>query len=55
MPKATLFWMIMIIILLFGGWGWYAGTWTYHVVGVSFILWVLIALIGWQVFGPPIQ
>lgn len=55
MPKGVAFWMIMIIVLLFGGWGWYVGTWGWQVMGISFVVWVLIALVGWQVFGPPIQ
>jgi len=56
MPKGILFWVIMLLLLLggLGGYFWAGGLglmWG----GCGLILWIVIALIGWQVFGPPIQ
>ena len=57
MSIGLLFWLIMIIGLLFGfafrsnsAWaGWYGpyGDWL--------ILFILLALLGWGVFGPPLH
>lgn len=48
MPIGILFWMLMILWLFLGGYA----NWGNHVyVGASLLLWVIIALLGWQVFG----
>jgi hypothetical protein len=51
MPKGMLFWVIFIIVLIFAlfaswpiGWG---SAWL--------VVFVLLGLLGWAVFGPPIQ
>lgn len=53
MTKGLLFWIIFLITLLFGGW------WSYGLgvgyFGGSLIVMVLIGLVGWQTFGPPIK
>jgi len=51
MSKGFLFWVIMVVILLFGA-GWRAG-WTgaYGPWGFGLILYILLFLLGWQVFG----
>jgi hypothetical protein len=54
MSFELLFWIIMLFWLitgwlwnsnptLFGAWGWMPNT---------FLLWVLLALLGWKVYGP---
>ena len=50
MSIALLFWVIMLVGLLFGV---YTNR-TSPIVWVSnnLVLWVLLALIGWRVFGP---
>ena len=57
MTIGFLFWLIWILALLFGGVGvfraepagrWYGG-------GFSLVVWVLLGLLGWRVFGWPIQ
>jgi hypothetical protein len=56
MPLQYLFWMIYIIAILFAGWAYYApGTpWTRHFSGV-FVVWVLIGILGYRVFGSAIK
>lgn len=56
MSKGLLFWLLMILWLLFGFWGFYSA-WTgqYVLAGGSLLLFVLLGLLGWKVFGPPVQ
>lgn len=57
MTKGLLFWILMILWLVFGfyvNWGGVqAGS--YGWAGNHLLLFVLFALLGWKVFGPPIQ
>lgn len=56
MSIALLFWVIMLIWLLFGlrtNWP-VAGTAPWG-LGGHIVLWVLLALLGWKVFGPAIH
>jgi hypothetical protein len=57
MPIGILYWMLIILAVLFGGywnfgrgeganWGWF---------GMSLLHLVLFALIGWKLFGPVLQ
>jgi hypothetical protein len=58
MTIALLFWVIMLILLIFGFWGSRpaAGApWNWSAFGGNFIVWVLLALLGWQTFGPAIH
>ena len=46
------FWIIMLIWLVFGIW--YA--WPNHMlVGGNLMLFILMGLLGWKVFGPPLH
>lgn len=51
MTKGTIFWLLMIITLVFYGWGrpW-AGA-NYGPFGTNLLLFFLLFLLGWQVFG----
>ena len=53
MSSGLLFWIIMIIGILFSGYTNRAalGNW---VMG-NIVIWVLLALLGWSVFGPAIH
>jgi hypothetical protein len=53
MAIGLLFWVIMIIGLLFGGYTNRAtiGVWAIN----NLVLWVLLALLGWAVFGAAIH
>lgn len=48
------FWILMLLTLVFGiGWGW---EWPNRVAfGRSLLLWFLLFLLGWSVFGFPIK
>lgn len=52
MSKGLLFWILMILWLLFSVWSAWPG---YHIIGGSLLLWAVIALLGWQVFGAAIK
>ena len=53
MSIGLLFWVIMIIGLLFGL---YTNRATPMIwVGNNLVLWILLALLGWAVFGPAIH
>lgn len=48
-----LFWILMIIWLVFGGWLYWSPP-NYRPVGAHFFLWFLLFLLGWGTFGFPI-
>ena len=57
MPIGILFWVLMILWFLFGLY-WNRGDLrggNYGVVGGNLVLFVLLGLLGWKVFGPPLQ
>jgi len=49
MDIGLLFWIIMVVALLFGGWSLRSGTGP--VWGNSLLTWVLFFLVGWKIFG----
>ena len=53
MTLALMFWIIMVVFLLFGGYSNRAafGTWAMN----GLVIWVLFALLGWAVFGAAIH
>jgi hypothetical protein len=59
MQKGLLFWILMLIWLIFGlVTYWPAGggsAQSYGPVGVTLVLFLLIGLLGWKTFGPPLQ
>lgn len=63
MPMGILFWVLMILWLLFGlGWGFWCYGATpddarkmYGWCGGSLLLFILLGLLGWKVFGPVLQ
>jgi len=57
MSRELLFWVIYIISLLVGAWSNYeAGQplW-YRRAGGYLILWILVGLLGWSVYGAPVK
>jgi hypothetical protein len=52
MSRGILFWMLMILWLIFGFVVYWPG---YYVIGSHVLLWVVIALLGWQVYGPALK
>jgi hypothetical protein len=59
MKIGLLFWILMLFWLLFGLWlYWPTGSGTgvaYGPVGGNLLLFLLLGLLGWKVFGPPLQ
>jgi hypothetical protein len=57
MPVQMLFWVIYILSVFFVGWTYYVPGQAYPVrmFGGSFILWVLVGLLGYATFGPAIK
>jgi len=59
MTIGFLFWLLMILWLIFGWpayWPAPGGDWrAFRPAGGLLLLWVILFLLGWQVFGWPIQ
>ncbi len=57
MSLRLMFWIIMLVLIVFSGLGLY-GTLAYsHYAGLgsSLVVLVLFFILGWKVFGPPVQ
>lgn len=54
MSIAFLFWLLMLLWLLFGAYTRRASIGTPWVWGGDLLLWILLFLLGWRVFGWPI-
>ena len=57
MTLGLAFWILMLIWLVFGlAWhaGWFPNP-NYGPWGATLLLFILFLLLGWRVFGPPIQ
>lgn len=57
MPIGLLFWVIYIIAILFGFWSNYEANqplW-YRRAGAYLALWLLVGILGWEVFGAAIR
>lgn len=54
MTIALAFWILMLLSLVYGlGWGW---PWNNRpLFGTNLILWLLLFLLGWGVFGFPLK
>lgn len=53
MPLGLAFWILMLLWLAFGVW-W---NWPNHAtwIGGNALLFILLALLGWHEFGPPLH
>ena len=52
MSVAVLFWILMLLWLLYGVWT----SWPdWRPAGGNILLWVIVALLGWRIFGPMIH
>ncbi len=52
MSRGLGFWILMIIWFVFGLWSAWPLTWG---AGGTVVLFLVLGLLGWQVFGPPIH
>lgn len=55
MTIGMLFWILYIVGLVFYGWVGYSRAESRWVIGGGLFWWVLIFLLGWKVFGFPVQ
>jgi hypothetical protein len=56
MPMGILFYVLMLLWFLFGlYWSWPSRAENYGIVGGHLMLFLLFLLLGWRVFGPPLQ
>jgi hypothetical protein len=56
--KGLLFWILMLLWFVFGVWGFWAASGSvppYGLIGSGLLLFVLVGLLGWKVFGAPLQ
>jgi hypothetical protein len=58
MKISLLFWVLMLIWLVFGLWAYWPATtgspMAFGLVGGNLLLFVVISLVGWKVFGSPL-
>jgi hypothetical protein len=54
MSKGLIFWILMLVWFVFGIWGSWPNP-NYIVVGGNLMLFILLLLLGWQVFGAPVK
>jgi len=57
MSVGMLFWILMIFWIVFGAWTYRSPDGKFNFVGVggSLLLWLLLALLGWRLFGSPVH
>ena len=49
------FWILMLLWFVFGVWQTWGPNPNFPVLGGNLLLFVLLALLGWHAFGPPIH
>jgi hypothetical protein len=56
MSLGLAFWILMLIWLVFGLYfGYSTGAFSPYLIGGNLMLFVLLLLLGWQTFGPPLR
>ena len=57
MPMSILYWVLMIIWLIFGMWAGYTPgqPYPYRSWGGNLLIFILMGILGYKVFGGPIQ
>jgi len=57
MTLGLVFWILMLLWLVFGAWQNWGGIvgGQYGPLGSSLLLFVLLLILGWHAFGPPIH
>jgi hypothetical protein len=59
MKISLLFWILMLVWLLFGLWAYWPASsgdaMSFRPVGGNLLLFLVVGLLGWKVFGSPLQ
>ena len=53
--RAFGFWIIYVLCVIFGLWSEWPSDGNYRPLGGRFVVFVLLGLLGWGLFGPPIK
>jgi len=55
MPMSILFWVVYLLAVVVGYWSNYGqADWPRRAGGYG-VLWLLVGILGWQVFGPAVK
>ena len=54
MTLANAYWVIMLIWLVLSAWAFWPAR-SFALVGGNLVLFALLVIVGWKVFGPPIH
>jgi hypothetical protein len=56
MQLGLLFWVIYVVAVIFGVWSNYVpNTPWFKAAGAYLVLWLLVGILGWEVFGPVVR
>jgi hypothetical protein len=55
MSMGLCFWILMLLWLVFGLWPAPGAPWSWRGAAPTLLLFVLLLLLGWKTFGPPIH
>jgi len=57
MSKGLIFWLLMLLWFLFGiYWAWpELRIGSYGLAGSNLVLFILLVLLGWRTYGPPVK
>lgn len=55
MTFGLVFWILMLLWLIYGFWGWYSPNNPNWQWGNAAMLFILFLLLGWKVFGAPVH
>ncbi len=55
MSISFIYWLLLLLVLLFGLWTNYPFVGGYGSFGMNALQLILFGLIGWKIFGPPIH
>ena len=60
MTSSILFWILMLLALLYGGLSWHSSrtpeqSARFPSWGGNLLLWLILIVLGWSEFGPPIR
>lgn len=55
MTFALLYWVLMLFWLIFGLWSSWPVAGNFHPFGNTLLLFILLLLLGWKVFGSPLH
>ena len=57
MPLAVAFWILFLLAIVFGFWGttWPGNDGMYVHFGGKLVIFILVGLLGWRVFGPAVK